>query len=86
MARNKKERIILNNIEIETVAAEGNAIARVDGKVLFVPQCVPGDIVDVQVNRKYEYAHQRQPELGHRGHKHGYDGTGHIEDRVLFDG
>ena len=52
MARNKKERIILNNIEIETVAAEGNAIARVDGKVLFVPQCVPGDIVDVQVNRK----------------------------------
>ena len=51
MARNKKERIILNNIEIETVAAEGNAIARVDGKVLFVPQCVPGDIVDVQVNR-----------------------------------
>jgi 23S rRNA (uracil1939-C5)-methyltransferase len=52
MARHKKERIILNNIEIETVAAEGNAIARVDGKVLFVPQCVPGDIVDVQVNRK----------------------------------
>lgn len=52
MARNKKERIILNNIEIETVAAEGNAIARVDGKVLFVPQCVPGDVVDVQINRK----------------------------------
>ncbi len=52
MARNKRERVILNNIEIETVAAEGNAIARVEGKVLFVPQCVPGDIVDVQVNRK----------------------------------
>lgn len=52
MARHKKERIILNNIEIEAVAAEGNALAHVDGKVLFVPQCVPGDIVDVQINRK----------------------------------
>ena len=51
MARNRKERIILNNIEIETVAAEGNAIARVDGKVLFVPQCVPGDIVDVKITK-----------------------------------
>lgn len=52
MARHKRERIILNNIEIEAVAAEGNALAHVDGKVLFVPQCVPGDIVDVQINRK----------------------------------
>lgn len=52
MARHKKERVILNNIEIEAVAAEGNALAHVDGKVLFVPQCVPGDIVDVQINRK----------------------------------
>ena len=32
--RKRKENIILENISIETVAAEGKAIAHVDGKVL----------------------------------------------------
>ena len=50
--RKKKEPVILQNIEIESVAAEGNALAHVDGKVLFVPWCIPGDIVDVRVTKK----------------------------------
>ena len=50
--RRKKERIILENIKIESVAAEGNALAHVDGKVLFVPKCIPGDVVNVQLTRK----------------------------------
>ena len=48
----KKKEIILENIEIEDVAAEGKAIARVDGAVLFVQFAVPGDIVDVKVTKK----------------------------------
>ena len=48
----KKQDIILENIEIESVAAEGKAIARVDGAVLFVQFAVPGDIVDVKVTKK----------------------------------
>ena len=48
----RKDKIVLYNVEIESVAAEGNALARVDGKVLFVPQCIPGDIVDVRLTRK----------------------------------
>ena len=51
MSRKKKE-IILEGIRIESVAAEGNALARVDGTVLFVPFAVPGDIVDVRVTKK----------------------------------
>ena len=51
MSRKKKD-IILENIRIESVAAEGKAIARVDGTVLFVQFAVPGDIVDVKVTRK----------------------------------
>ncbi len=51
MSRKKKE-IILENIEIEAVAAEGKALARVDGAVLFVQFAVPGDIVDVRVTKK----------------------------------
>lgn len=48
----KKNLPILEGIEITAVAAEGKALARVDEQVLFVPYCVPGDIVDVQVTKK----------------------------------
>ena len=36
---------------MEAVAAEGKSLAHVDGKVLFVPATIPGDVVDVQVTR-----------------------------------
>lgn len=42
----------MENIEIKKIAAEGKSIAYVEDKVLFVPNTVPGDIVDVQVTRK----------------------------------
>ncbi len=48
MAKNK----ILENIEIEKLAAEGKAIARVDGLVVFVKNAVPGDVVDIKITRK----------------------------------
>ena len=47
----RKEKPLLENVLIEAVAAEGNSLAHVDGKVLFVPQTVPGDVVDVQVRK-----------------------------------
>lgn len=48
----KKNLPILENIEIQSVAAEGKAVARLDDKVIFVPYVVPGDVVDLQVRRK----------------------------------
>ena len=48
----RKKEIILENVRIEAVAAEGKALARVDGTVLFVQFAVPGDIVDVKVTKK----------------------------------
>ncbi len=48
----KKNLPILEHIEITGVAAEGKALAKVDGMVVFVPNCVPGDIVDIQVTKK----------------------------------
>ncbi|HRW94523.1 MAG TPA: 23S rRNA (uracil(1939)-C(5))-methyltransferase RlmD [Bacteroidales bacterium] len=48
----KRDREILENVLIETVAAEGNALARINGKALFVPLAVPGDVVNVQVTHK----------------------------------
>ena len=51
MAR-KKQEIILENVVIEAVAAEGKALAKIDGAVLFVQFAVPGDVVDVKVTKK----------------------------------
>ena len=52
MARKKKPLPILENIQITDCAAEGKSQARVNDMVVFVPFCVPGDIVDLQVRKK----------------------------------
>mgnify|MGYP004508334789 CR=1 FL=1 len=52
MARKKKPLPLLENITITDIAAEGKAIAKVDGLAVFVPFVVPGDVVDLQVKRK----------------------------------
>jgi 23S rRNA (uracil1939-C5)-methyltransferase len=48
----KKELPLLEKIKITDIGSEGNALARVDGKVIFVPMLVPGDIVDIQIRKK----------------------------------
>ena len=48
----KKTDLVLENVTIESVAAEGKALARVDGTVVFVEFAVPGDVVDIQVYKK----------------------------------
>ena len=48
----KKNLPIYENVEITGVAAEGKAVVRIEGIVCFVPNCVPGDIVDLQVTKK----------------------------------
>lgn len=52
MSRKRKELPVLENIEITGVAAEGNSIAKTDGKVVFIPYGAPGDIVDVKIDKK----------------------------------
>ena len=67
MARKKKPLPIFENVTITDVAAEGKSLVRItipahDGTpesqlVVFVPWCVPGDVVDLQVKRKkHSYA------------------------------
>ena len=52
MSRKRKEQPLLEGIEITGVAAEGNAIARVDEMVVFVPYGAPGDVADIKIGRK----------------------------------
>lgn len=52
MTRKHKPLPLLEHITIESVAAEGKCIFHYDNKVVFVPFCVPGDVVDVQITKK----------------------------------
>ena len=48
----KKELPLLEKVRIIDIGAEGNALARVDNLVVFVPMLIPGDIVDIKVIKK----------------------------------
>jgi 23S rRNA (uracil1939-C5)-methyltransferase len=76
----KKKNIVLERLLVEDYAAEGKSLARVDGKVIFIENAVPGDTVDVllmknkkdwaegRVIRFHEYSADRvQPFCWHFG-------------------
>ena len=51
---------LLEQVTIADAGAEGMAVARVDGLVVFVPFVVPGDVVDIQLyKKKKNYAEGR---------------------------
>src|ERR1044071_8215435 len=45
------KKIVLRNVMLENYAAEGKSLARVDGKVIFVENTIPGDVVDVLLHK-----------------------------------
>ena len=52
MARKKKSHLF-DNIEVIDTAAKGKSVAKApDGRVIFLSNTVPGDIVDIQTGRK----------------------------------
>lgn len=51
VVRKQKKQPILEQVLVENYAAEGKALARVDGKVVFIEGAVPGDVVDVQLKK-----------------------------------
>ncbi len=48
----KNDLALLEKVTITDIGAEGNALARVDNLVVFVPMLVPGDVVDIRVIKK----------------------------------
>lgn len=53
MARKKQEKIVFEHVEVLDAGAKGVCVAKApDGKVIFVPNVVPGDIVDIQTVKK----------------------------------
>lgn len=53
MARQKNKKQIFEQIEVIDAGAKGKTIAKApDGRVIFLPNAVPGDVVDVQTFKK----------------------------------
>jgi 23S rRNA (uracil1939-C5)-methyltransferase len=52
MGRRNKDLPLLERVTVTDAGAEGMAVAKVDGMVVFVPFVVPGDVVDIQLHRK----------------------------------
>ncbi len=48
----KKSTEIIENVLVEEIGAEGNAISRLNNMVIFIPMVIPGDIVDIRIIRK----------------------------------
>ena len=58
--RKKNKRITLENITVTDYAAQGKAIARHEGKVIFIEGAVPGDVVDILLTKnKKDFAEAR---------------------------
>ena len=58
--RKQKKRVTVENITITDYAAQGKAIARLDGKVIFTEGAIPGDVVDLLLTKnKKDFAEAR---------------------------
>jgi 23S rRNA (uracil1939-C5)-methyltransferase len=53
MSRKSTPKIVFNHVKVLDAGAKGVSVAKApDGKVVFIPNVVPGDIVDVQTFKK----------------------------------
>lgn len=56
-----RKKIILEQVTIEEVAAEGKTLAHVDDRVVFIKGGAPGDVVDIRVTNKRKSYYEGVP-------------------------
>jgi len=60
VSKKKNRKPVLENVYVSDYAAEGKALARVDGKVIFIESVVPGDTADIMLTKnKKDWAEGR---------------------------
>ena len=53
MGRKRSEKIVFENVKVLDAGAKGVSVAKApDGKVIFIPNVVPGDVADIQTFKK----------------------------------
>ena len=62
--KKEKKKIVLENVLVTDYAAEGKALAKLDGKVIFISGAVPGDVADVFITKnKKDWAEGRVQQI-----------------------
>jgi 23S rRNA (uracil1939-C5)-methyltransferase len=61
----KKKNIVIENVLVEDYAAEGKSLARVEGKVIFIEDVVPGDVVNIRLGKNKKDWAEARPILFH---------------------
>lgn len=61
-----KEQLIFKNIEIIDFAAEGKSVTRIDNRVVFVHNAIPGDVADVKIIKQKRRYWEAEPVFFHK--------------------
>lgn len=71
MGRKNTDKIVFHQIEVLDAGAKGVSVAKApDGKVIFIPNVVPGDVVDVQTFKKRKAYYEGKAVKFHELSKH----------------
>lgn len=56
------DKVVFHQIQVLDAGAKGVSVAKApDGKVIFIPNVVPGDVVDVQTFKKEKHITKEKP-------------------------
>jgi 23S rRNA (uracil1939-C5)-methyltransferase len=67
MSRRKARKQVFENVEVIDAGAKGKTIGKApDGKVIFLPNAVPGDVVDVQTFKKRKAYYEGKATVFHK--------------------
>lgn len=67
MSRKKARKQVFENVKVIDAGAKGKTIAKApDGKVIFLPNAVPGDVVDVQTFKKRKAYYEGKATVFHK--------------------
>ncbi|MBC7440658.1 MAG: 23S rRNA (uracil(1939)-C(5))-methyltransferase RlmD [Flavobacterium sp.] len=71
MAKKNTDKIVFEHIEVLDAGAKGVSVAKApDGKVIFIPNVVPGDVIDVQTFKKRKAYYEGKAVRFHSYSKH----------------
>lgn len=74
MGRKKTDKIVFENITVLDAGAKGVSVAKApDGRVIFIPNVVPGDVVDIQTFKKKKSFYEGKAIKFHEFSKHRVD-------------
>ncbi len=74
MARKKTDKVVFHQIKVLDAGAKGVSVAKApDGKVIFIPNVVPGDVVEIQTFKKRKAYYEGKAVKFHEYSEHRVD-------------